>query len=470
MSFDFRFPIAGMQAAGYNPRKISPDALDALARSIETFGMAKPVIVSQAGLIIAGHQRAKALAQLGHAEAPAFVLDVHLSPHAERSFNTLHHGTDVEPEIADEVRVPGADDLGYQWVAPRQIRGSERTPGAVVRSEICKLVANYGAWGCCVVNQSGLVIGSRQYALACSVMGERCLVFRIPDELTDQAIECFRRPYGEFDFAGIDNPPWMQSFSQPRRLRRQCGTGSADVRSDAYEGYVIPALRQDPGLRVLDFGCGQGDYVDVLRGQGYNVWGIEFFARHRDKIDPGAVHLMCAELFAELEQGGLFDIVVCDFVVNSCVDHEAIADVLRCCNGLARAGGTILVSGRAIEGIEAAMGSRTKVSIARMIESMDSTGHAKKPERGAWSGQTWHREADAKRLVEQYLSDRYTYIRHGGNKWLARAHKTVVLPAPEVEAALMREFDLAWPDGRSVDRANEAVAAWRQAQSGSPQA
>ena len=60
-----------------NPRSISSGELDALERSIRTFGFVQPVIARRAdGIVIGGHQRLTAARRLGLASVPVIWLDL----------------------------------------------------------------------------------------------------------------------------------------------------------------------------------------------------------------------------------------------------------------------------------------------------------------------------------------------------------------------------------------------------------
>lgn len=52
----------------YNPRKITPDRLERLTRSLEKFNLAEIPAVNTDGVIIAGHQRVKVLMELGRSD------------------------------------------------------------------------------------------------------------------------------------------------------------------------------------------------------------------------------------------------------------------------------------------------------------------------------------------------------------------------------------------------------------------
>jgi len=60
-----------------NPRRIESDELDALERSIRTWGFVQPVLARRAdGVVIGGHQRLVAARRLGLATVPVIWLDL----------------------------------------------------------------------------------------------------------------------------------------------------------------------------------------------------------------------------------------------------------------------------------------------------------------------------------------------------------------------------------------------------------
>ena len=114
---DLNADITGLRGADYNPRHITPEDLDTLAESIATLGLVKPLIVRK-DLLVAGHQRTKALRKLGIDRAAVFRLGRDTTVYDEIRFNQLHNGTDLDG--GDEnVRIAGGfDDPGFQRGAP----------------------------------------------------------------------------------------------------------------------------------------------------------------------------------------------------------------------------------------------------------------------------------------------------------------------------------------------------------------
>lgn len=72
--FDPAYPVAKLRPADYNPRVITPESQAQLRESIRAHGILRPVIATEAGLLIAGHQRTSQIRALGIETTPAFVL------------------------------------------------------------------------------------------------------------------------------------------------------------------------------------------------------------------------------------------------------------------------------------------------------------------------------------------------------------------------------------------------------------
>jgi ParB family transcriptional regulator, chromosome partitioning protein len=449
MPFDPEFSIDGLRGADYNPRKITPDALDSLKGSIQELGFCKPIIVTPDGLIVAGHQRTKAARALGITHVPAWVLgDIKVAD--EMRFNQLHNGTDLD-DVDGAVRVPPSTSLGFEEVPGSDVEGDLRGKGAVVRSEICKLVLSHGPWGGIVATQSGEVVSSPQYALACRMLSIPCRTYRVRDEQGALALGWFGKVYGEFSYDALPRNPWKQTFAQPMRLR-----GSSQHTSRLYERFVIPQLTD--GERALDFGCGQGDYVKKLRTEGRRIWGVEFFVRDGSNIATGRARAMIDVALQSVREEGLFDVVVCDSVVNSVDRPEAVRDVMTCLNAFCRPGGRIYFSGRRKGLVEEAL-RRTRVTghTRRDLEFLDPDGFSAIHRKGGWFFQRFHTRDEALALGREFVGDNLEYAE--GEGWMAYGKKERSIAWADLEPSVRREFELPWPGGRSVGRGNRAIEA-----------
>lgn len=208
----------------------------------------------------------------------------------EVRFNQLHNLTD--DALGLWARIPAGSRMGvFEDVAPSNITGSFRGPGAVTRATIGSLICRYGPWGCAVATRDGRVVHGVNYALTCAVMGIPCRVCRVPY----YALRWLDRSYGSFSFAHLAGDMWRQSSCQRPRLRhdrKRVGYSSL------YETHVLPHLGQKE--RLLDFGAGKADYARMLEAKGHNVAWIEFFPTNDGTvIDGEAARAWCRTALAE---------------------------------------------------------------------------------------------------------------------------------------------------------------------------
>ena len=111
-----------------NPRLIPPEAIEAVANSIETFGFRQPIVVDEQGVIIVGHTRYRAALRLGISKVPVHVATglsaekVQAYRIADNSTNTLSDW-DLDMlnlELADMPNIDFADfGLDLEAVRPQ---------------------------------------------------------------------------------------------------------------------------------------------------------------------------------------------------------------------------------------------------------------------------------------------------------------------------------------------------------------
>lgn len=89
--------LSDLKMAPWNPRKIGPKAMKGLQNSLNEFGIMETLVWDKrSGFLIGGHQRMRALMEMGEQEAPVMVVDFPLSK-AKRANVTLNN-----PKIAGE--------------------------------------------------------------------------------------------------------------------------------------------------------------------------------------------------------------------------------------------------------------------------------------------------------------------------------------------------------------------------------
>ena len=469
------YPTEHLKPAPYNPRAIAPDALDNLKASIGRIGFVKPIIVDTRH-VIAGHQRTKAARALGRTTVPAFVINRPVVEVDEVRFNQLHNGTDID--VCDvTVRVPPGPE-GFADVPAAQVDAPLKAGGATVRRQIADLVVKYGPWGGAVATLDGLVISSQQYAIACKVLGVPVRVYRLPHDKAAEASTWFQKQYGAYSYAHLPKETFIQALAQPKRLRQTKDTDNVlgnNGQSFCYTKLLEPRLF--PGARVLDFGCGHGDYALRFQQKGHRILPLEFFRQlgGRPQIDTAAVHRMVDRVLEDFATHGPFDFVICEAVINSVDTLEAEASVLGCMNLFAKMGGTIIWAGRALNDEVGGVGrldssEATSDRLRREIEFLDEHGFSgiyRVPfgaTGGRWFYQKFHSRAQAEQLTRDYGFDqdaRFWWAKSFGN-WRGLGVKCRELPRAQCEAALRFEFNLPWPSG-TVNRHEDAVAAYRKA-------
>jgi ParB family transcriptional regulator, chromosome partitioning protein len=449
----FNYDLSKLKGAEYNPRKIDDEALARLKESLSVVGCVKPII-ARGNTIVAGHQRTKALRALGHTEAPVYLLSINTTIYDEVRFNQLHNGTDLD-RGDENVRVdlpPYAS--GYIIVPPEAISGNLRASGAVVREEILRLILKYGPWGGVVATQSGEVFHAAQYALACKVAKQPLLVHVIPPQIEVTARHYLEKQYGVFCYDGLSRNTYMQTFAQMMRLRD--GPSGKQNRSPTYENLVIPWLAKYPQSRVLDFGCGQGDYVRRLIVKGRRIIGVEFFRRKHgtQAIDVTAVNCMINALISHLKTHGRFDAVVCDYVLNSVDSQQAEDDVLDCLQSFCKPGGHIFFSGRRMERIIGEGNYTSRASSKRGIEFMDENGLTALYRKGSWFYQKFHSAEDVIKICIKRGWEPVQDMQESDTAWQSHVINTKEsLPQKRIEAVIGREFNMKLgASGRTLGR------------------
>ena len=348
--FEPDYPIDAIRPATYNPRHLSDEAFDRLQRSLGRFGVVKPIIVNAGGVIVAGHQRAKALQALGATTVPAVVLGVQVHTHDEIKMNLTHNAVE---ENAAHVALPPADGRqGYHWVDWAQAAVGAVGEGAVRVSACRNLLVRYGAWGSAVAHPvTGRVILNSDYAAACVRLRLPLLVYYPHPVDADPLAQALAGEYGVYDATQVVASPWAQNVVQPNRLRdNDAGTRGGTYFSAAWEFFARPRLTRQ--TRTIDFGAGKADYAQRLQKMGYPVDFYEpfFMTTGSDgaAIDIRGVARQLRTIARNVEAHGLYDLVVLDSVLNACSDDTYHEQVLRTVAALCADTGVVVISTRSL--------------------------------------------------------------------------------------------------------------------------
>ncbi len=295
---------------------------------------------------MAGHQRTKTMKLLGYTHVPAFILDG-VNSTDEVRFNQLHNYAECElSEIQPEINVslPKGTE-GFYTVSNKDISILSKGGNNSRVVDLTKMILRYGQFANAVCDHTGKVIISTVYAKTVKLLGMDLLVYVLPEGKEEIALKYFSKEYGVFEYSHLERKTYIQSFAQKARLRQKNGVPSKRSHSTLYETQVIPYITKD--MRILDFGAGQKDYATILKKKGYLIDAIEFFHRKdgADIIDEKEIRQDCASICKTLSDYGLYDVVVCDSVLNSVNSEEDEKNVLLSLSALCKPGGMIFWSG-----------------------------------------------------------------------------------------------------------------------------
>ena len=399
MTLNLNADITQLKGADYNPRRIDEKAIETLCESIKRLGIVKPLI-ARGTTLVAGHQRTKALLKIGVKTAPVYFLGTDANLVDEIQFNQLHNGTDMDS--GDEnAWITGLDlKPGYQVVDSQSVRYNLDCSMAVVRNSICNLITKFGPWGAVVATDEGQIIHAAQYAISAKLTSTPLTVFVIPAARKPEYLQFLTKQYGVFSYEHLPRETFVQSWAQMLRLRN---TENGFRVSKTYEQLVIPWLKNNPRARVLDFGCGQGDYVNALSRHGVNIIGIEFYRRKAGAsvIDLKAVHAMIDAAIESMRLHGPFDAVVCDSVLNSVDSMKAERDVLNTLDALCKPNGVIFFSGRTRESLDRLYKSSHMAPrrVGNKVEFIDENGFTGRFRKGSWFYQKYHSKAQIAEII-----------------------------------------------------------------------
>lgn len=101
--------------------------------------------------------------------------------------------------------------------------------------------------------------------------------------------------------------------------------------------FVLQNLDKGSGKKILDVGCGYGEYLSPLRQKGFIAFGID--------IDKGALksqdNVICADVRKIPIKSSIFDIVVCvDVLEHVNNDDETLKEIKR----ILRKGGLLIIT------------------------------------------------------------------------------------------------------------------------------
>ena len=436
--------IEELQGADYNPRIISQDSFIKLQESLKTFGVCKPVIVNENGILIAGHQRTKAMRAVGIKEVPSYILKTKIAVHDEIRFNLMHNSIETE-NSKTKIKTFNDLDFGYSLVQCEDIEVLKYKNGAILK-EICRLLLKYGAWGSVIINEQGEVIHNNDYAACCKKLNMPCLVYKMTNEKALLFLEYMKYDYGRYDYEALGIKAYNQTYCQMNRNGR--------IHSRLYERYVIPSINKKQ--RVVDFGAGKKEYATRLKEQGYNIFAYEPHLKkpNTEKLDVRQVVKDISTIQKDIEKNGLYDVVILDSVLNSITSLEFEHLVMITCNSLLRENGTFYTGTRNLQSAE----KEREISAdgVRYVQFLDQDKFCATFRKGVWTMQKFNDGKMLYKLMSKYFHEVKIYD-NTTSQIFAMCKKPKRFSKEEYERALNNEFNMEYPNGYKHNKHKKIV-------------
>lgn len=444
--------IGEFTPAEYNPREISDEQFEKLKESIGCLGMISPILVNaKNNVIIAGHQRTKACNAIGVSVVPViFIEGIMLGD--EIKFNRLHNAIDRSEKVKSYLVEEYPKEEFLEINSDRFKVGS--TSASFVK-EICKLINRYGNCLSCIVCNGEVIVGEN-YIKACSLLNVPVITYVCEDGKMEALQKYMYQDYGEYSYKGIERQTFVQGLAQMHRSTEK-QAGKKQNASSLYENLVLPDVF-GKNVSILDFGCGKGDYIRML-AQKHLAIGVEFFNNNGKQIIVSKGNKQIDALIEHIEKHGLFDVVVCDSVLNSVDSVEAEISVISCLNLFLKEGGKLYISGRPIESTMRKNFSKDIGNTVRYLEFLDNDDFTANFREGKWYFQHYNsRDKITKRLDELGFDvENVCWGKYGSCSFQIVCIKRKNLSREQYRAAVEFEFNLPLPNGRRYNRHGEII-------------
>lgn len=451
MKFIVDYDTSLLNTADYNPRSIDKSRFEELKASIQKYGIVKPLILNgDTCTLTAGHQRTKAIKELGIKTAPVIVINT-VSQKDEIKFNLMHNSIETNKS---NVYIKKICDIsnGYSLINCDDILYNENSNAAIVK-EICNMITKHGAWGSVIINKYGKVIHNSDYAVACSLTNTDILVFKIEDTTITKELN---KDYGSYDYEALGIKSYNQLHCQMNRIRKNTPSGNT-FSSSLYEKYVLPAITKLD--RLVDFGAGKLDYVNKLIESDYKAYGYEPNTQRigTNNININAVVNQIEQLEKDIAINGLFDKVVLDSVLNSVVSLEYEHNVLLSCNALCKDNGCLYISTRNIEAPMTKYNFKSTVSKERLVEFFDKDGFSASFRSGVWTLQRFHSVESLRKVLNKYFRDIKVYRESSVISLYAICKDPIRFSESDYRQALDKEFNMEYPNNFKHNKSNGII-------------
>lgn len=442
MKFVKDYPVEKLTPADYNPRKITDESFKKLQESLTKFGIVIPLIINEDNILIAGHQRTRAIKSLGFEKAPVYISNDKISVIDEINFNLRHNRVETNHSGVKILKedIPEGE---FCKIAPEEVEVPDKS-GALYVMHLGTFLNRYGEFDGIVVDYQNNILCNSDYAYACKLTKNPILCYKLPKGLEYEFKRYTLVDYGEYSYDKLNIKSYYQTLLQPPQRAKM-----DKLSSRLYDNVVVPYLAkhksENPSL--FDFGAGKLAYVRKLRKEGYDTYGYEPFYRSlkdRDKLNIGATVNMINIMDKKLRKNGLFDIGVCDTVINATINEDFEDCVMTCCNALLRLDGTMFFATRNIGEVTYLNKADSIRSMGTRLDYLDDKNFSVFNAYGVWNILNFHSSKTFYRLAKKYFEN--VKVKSISNSVLAICDTPIELDIDHVDRCINIEFNMEYPN------------------------
>jgi hypothetical protein len=506
-------PLSEIEGASYNPRKASSDRLEALKDSLMRMGFLLPLYINQQGILLSGHQRAKAAAALGYTHVP--VVEAAIPEALEKGINLVFNyvtndfaNGDTPQKLFGEL----SESLPTSWEGPcvpvdtfpcmdshhimpvaelLESSGVRESPQANIVTQlslrkvfmpivVCqgRVVNGYSRLMCYAqqgYTHVGVVeIEPDKEAYVRMVLNCLSMDFNMQEHLGDDLrFNAFRRSNVQATVVGLSRtwtyPVFGRVLLRAGASREYLKDGIYRGKQDAVEDFsLMPDINESSrrkfvkvfGHRIVDFGAGTHYDVGIMQRAGFDAIGFEPYSYPEGETFPNPEYSRgkTSEFLDWLDERRILGVDSCvsSYVLNSIPHHKDRMAFLAIIAATAKPHTTLFLTARS------AMNRKTMPPgvyglepglEANMVISLDSRNF--KAQKMLWD---W----ELKNMLEVFWGD--VSVVKKGESLIAKCRIPRRVNPYLLSESLELEFDLPYADGSRmglVDRAKEVYSRYK---------
>lgn len=516
-------PVEALEPAAYNPREADETRLQLLGTSLKKLGFILPLYATPEGHLLSGHQRLTMARELGYTHVPVVRLDVPQKRYKnlnilfnrvtndmkrnetsddlwgelsiERIQELLEAIPDKVPNTPESYRCMRAAEMPIsELVASNETQYESSAAGAaismlregivmpVVRSASGRIVngafrimaagERQGRWGDIGDTYPTVVISDEEAEIARRLLNFISMRFTLHKQYADQL------RYGAFRRANYVIEGMVQClrfWPDGKRYRTQTEQWATQKK----QAQFWRKFREEMGEDILDFGAGQRRSGDILvsKGVNYTAWEPYPVDWRSEVSDPDANKMLPSlalartltdEFLQLVAQNHHWSTIVISSVLNSVPFHFDRLCVLAIVHSLCNFDSQLVGSCRNMRvrgegGLKVRDDNRVmnsgKMSAALMMFRLDYEPNVTIGDISVMPKvQKFYYQEEVPPLLTPFFEKTETYDCGSTIQFRGQAPKRVNMSV--LKTALKHEFNLPYPDGQTLDRVEQALAAF----------